>query len=195
MSEFHDRHLIEGAIRPEVWKAFSKLNAVTMKNDLGAQLTLELFTVASLGAGCVHCQSHGAFGLSDMGVDTDRIRDLWSFESSLSFSEAERAALRFSLAAGKSPNEVTPEHHAEIREHYSDAQIADILSVVCVAGWLNRWNDSLATVTDQESVEWAEQNLADIGWSAGKHRGESAEQRQAHPATMWRQGKDPLQRD
>lgn len=195
MTDFHDRHFIELAIRPEVWEAFSKLNSVTMRNDLGPQLTLEVFTVASLGAGCRHCQSHGAFGLSDMGVDADRIRDLWSFESSDSFSEAERAALRFALAAGKVPSDVTPEHHREMREHYSDAQIADILSVICVAGWLNRWNDSLATVTDQESVDWAEQNLADVGWSAGKHTGEKVEQRQAHPATMWRQGKDPLQRD
>lgn len=195
MSRYRDRHLLEQAIRPEVWEAFSKLNSVTMKNDLGPQLTLEVFTVASLGAGCSHCQSHGAFGLSDMGVDTDRIRDLWSFETSGEFSDAERAALRFALAAGKTPGAVTAEHHREMREHYTDARIADVLAIVCVAGWLNRWNDSLATVTDQESVDWAEQNLSDLGWSAGKHTGEAAEQRRAHPATMWRQGKDPLARD
>jgi len=195
MNNYQDRHLIEQSIRPELWEAFSKLNSVTMQNDLGPQLTLEVFTVASLGAGCRHCQSHGAFGLSDMGVDSDRIRDLWSFESSDCFSEKDRAALRFALAAGQAPNGVTPEHHREMRKHYTDAQIADILSIICVAGWLNRWNDSLATVTDQESVDWAEQHLADVGWSVGKHTGDSSEQRQAHPATMWRQGKDPLQRD
>lgn len=195
MSDFDNRHLIELAIRPEVWGALSELNKVTMNNDLGPQMTLEVFTVASLGSGCRHCQSHGAFGLADMGVDTDRIRDLWSFESSDSFSKADRAALRFALAAGKAPSDVTPEHHREMRRHYTDAQIADILSIICVAGWLNRWNDSLATVTDQESVDWAEQHLADVGWSIGKHSGEPSEQRQAHPSTMWRQGKDALQRD
>jgi len=195
MSEYENRHHIELAIRPEVWEAFSKLNKVTMVNELGPRLTLEVFTVASQGAGCRHCQAHGAFGLADMGVESDRIRELWSFETSDSFSPADRAALRFSLAAAKAPNEVTPEHHREMREYYSDRQIADILAIICVAGWLNRWNDSLATVTDQESVDWAESNLTSVGWSIGKHRGDAAEQRQAHPATMWRQGKDPLQRD
>lgn len=195
MSEYENRHHIELAIRPEVWDAFSKLNKVTMDNELGAQLTLEVFTVASQGAGCRHCQAHGAYGLADMGVEADRIRDLWSFESSNYFSPADRAALRFALAAAKAPNEVTPAHHRELREHYSDRQIADILAVICVAGWLNRWNDSLATVTDQESVDWAEDNLKSVGWSIGKHRGDPVEQRRAHPATMWRQGKDPLQRD
>jgi len=195
MSEYENRHHIELAIRPEVWDAFSKLNKVTMINALGPRLTLEVFTVASQGAGCLHCQAHGAFGLADAGIEADRIRELWSFETSDRFSAADRAALRFALAAAKAPNEVTPEHHRALREHYSDRQIADILAIVCVAGWLNRWNDSLATVTDQESVDWAEANLKSVGWSIGKHRGDPAEQRQAHPATMWRQGKDPLQRD
>ncbi len=195
MTEYFDRHLIEGAIRPEVWEAFSQLNKITMVNDLGPQLTLEVFTVASLGAGCRHCQSHGAYGLALMDVNVDRIRDLWSFEHADTFSDADRTALRFTLAAGKTPNEVTPEHHREMREHWTEAQIADILAIVCIAGWLNRWNDSLATVTDQESVDWAKENLSEVGWSAGKHVGDTAEQRQAHPATMWRQGKDALDRD
>ncbi len=195
MTDYTDRHLIEAAIRPDVWEAFSQLNKATFANDLGPQLSLEVFTVASQGAGCLHCQAHGAYGLALMDVDTDRIQELWSFEHSDSFSEADRAALRFALAAAKAPNEVTPRHHREMRKYYSDKEIADILSIVCVAGWLNRWNDSLATVTDQESIDWAKDNLSTVGWSTGKHRGDAAEQRQAHPATMWRQGKDPLQRN
>jgi alkylhydroperoxidase family enzyme len=195
MSDFSDRHLFEGAIRPEVWEAISRLGEVTFANDLGQQLSWEVFTVASQGAACRHCQAHGAYGLALMDVDTDRIRDLWSFEHSDAFSEADRAALHFALAAGKAPNEVTPAHHRELREYWSDAEIADILAIICVAGWYNRWNDSLATVTDQESVDWATENLGSVGWSVGKHTGESAEQRQAHPFTMWQQGKDPLDRE
>jgi alkylhydroperoxidase family enzyme len=133
MNDYRDRHLLELAIRPEVWAAFSELNRATFDNSLGPQLSLEVFTVASQGAGCKHCQAHGAYGLSLSGVETQRIRDLWSFETSDAFSAAERAALQFALAAAKAPNEVTPDHHRELREHFSDAQIADILAVVCVA--------------------------------------------------------------
>ena len=196
MSEFENRHLIEQELRPEVWQAFTQLNVHTMmENSLGFQLTMEVFTVASLGAGCRHCQAHGAFFLDHQGVDTERIQALWSFEQSEFFSESDRAALRFALAAGQAPSAVTADHHREMREHFTDAQIADTLAIVCMAGWLNRWNDALATVTDQESVDWASEHLTSVGWTVGKHTGEVAEQRQAHPLTMMTQGKDPLQRD
>jgi len=49
MTDYYDQHLIEGAIRPEVWEAFSQLNKATLANDLGPQLSLEVFTVASQG--------------------------------------------------------------------------------------------------------------------------------------------------
>jgi alkylhydroperoxidase family enzyme len=196
MTEYHDRHLIEGALRPELLDAFNQLNFLTMAgNGIGFQLTMEVFTVASLAAGCRHCQSHGAYGLSISGVDTARIQALWSFESSELFSDADRAALRFALAAGSTPNGVTADHHREVRTHYTDSEIADILAVICIAGWLNRWNDSLATVTDQESVDWAEEHLAGVGWSPGKHTGATEEQRLAHPLTMISQGRDPFERD
>ncbi len=48
-----------------------------------------------------------------------------------------------------------------------------MLSVISLAGWYNRWNDSIATVTDQESVDWAEQVLHAVGWQLGKHSGEA----------------------
>jgi hypothetical protein len=40
-------------------------------------------------------------------------------------------------------------------------------------------------VTDQESVDWANENLGDLGWSAGKHVGRPEEQREAHPLHKW----------
>jgi len=191
---YQDRHTIELAMRPEIWEAFLELQRATMNSALPSQLITEVFTVASVGSGCRHCQAHGAYGLSLQGADEERIRQLWSFSESPLFTDSERAALRFALDAAKAPSEITPEHHAELRAHYSDQEIADILAVICMAGWLNRWNDALATVTDQESVDWAVAHLQDVGWSLGKHAGTKEEQRTGHPATLRAQGKDPLSR-
>ena len=47
-----------------------------------------------------------------------------------------------------------------------------------------RWNDTIATVTDQESIDFATENLADVGWQRGKHIGDESEQRKAHPLNM-----------
>ena len=111
--------------------------------------------MASIAGGCQHCQAHGAYTLQLMGVDPDRIRDIWSFEQSAEFTQAERAALRLARDGALVPNAVGPGHFSALRRHYSDRQIVEMLAVISLAGWYNRWNNSIATVTDRESVEWA----------------------------------------
>ena len=48
---------------------------------------------------------------------------------------------------------------------------------------MNRYNDSLATVTDQESVDWATTHLGPLGWEIGKHTGHVREQRTGPPGS------------
>jgi len=155
--------------------------AMVSPTNLSQQLRSELFTMASIAAGCQHCQAHGAYSLQLMGVDSDRIRDIWTFEQSTEFSEAEKAALRLARDGALVPNMVEPGHFADLRRHYSDRQIVEMLAVISLAGWYNRWNNSIATVTDRESVEWAEANLKAVGWELGKHAGAAHEQRRKHP--------------
>ena len=185
MSDYNNRQDFEMALWPELQQSFlSLVKLVQTDKEITRQQKMELFTMASLSSGCQHCQSHGAFRLNSMGVDTERIRAIWEYETSDQFSEAERAALDLVRAAAQSPNESTPEHFDRMREHYTEAQIMEILAVNCMAAYLNRWNDTIATVTDQESVDWATENLADVGWHIGKHTGEEAEQRKAHPLNL-----------
>jgi hypothetical protein len=129
----------------------------------------------------MHCQSHGAYSLHLLGVSPDRIRDIWTFEQSGDFTEAEKAALRLARDAALVPPAVEPEHFAALREHYSDREIVELLAVISLAGWYNRWNNAIATVTDQESIDWANQHLTSVGWEQGKHAGDPSEQRRKHP--------------
>ena len=119
-----------------------------------------------------------------MGVETARIKAIWEFQTSELFTDAERAALNIVWAGSQSPNASTPEHFDELRKHYSNEQIIEILAVNCLAGWLNKWNDTVATVTDQESVDFATENLTEVGWTVGDHTGEAHEQRKGHPSTV-----------
>lgn len=184
-AKFTRRNEIEEARAPEVQRAFRALqDAISATSTIPRELRGMVFVVSSLSSGCRHCQSHGAYGLARAGVPVEKIRALWEFETSPLFSEAERAALRFASAAGQAPNAVTPEHHADLRAHYTNAEIAQIMVQLCVGGWLNRWNDSLATVTDAESLNWAMENLASAGWEIGKHVGEPSEQRKGTPEQM-----------
>jgi alkylhydroperoxidase family enzyme len=182
-SKYQDRQNLEILCWPELMQTFQPLVELVMvsSTNLSRQLRAELFTMASIAGGCQHCQSHGGYSLHLMGVNPERIRDIWTFEQSSEFTEAERAALRLARDGALVPNVVAPEHFSVLRQHYSDRQIVEMLAVISLAGWYNRWNNSIATVTDQESIDWAEANLKTVGWGLGKHAGAVHEQRRKHP--------------
>ena len=94
---------------------------------------------------------------------------MWNYQTSPLFSAAERAALDVAVAAGCVPNAVTDEMFMELRKHWSDEQVVEIVGVIAMFGFLNRWNDTFATPLEDEPLEFGEKHLAAHGWDAGKH--------------------------
>jgi alkylhydroperoxidase family enzyme len=94
---------------------------------------------------------------------------VWEYRTSPLYSEAERVALDFALAASAVPNEVTDQSFAELRRHWNDTQVVEIVAVIAMFGFLNRWNDTLATPLEAEPIEVGERYLAPHGWDAAKH--------------------------
>lgn len=125
--------------------------------------------VASSAAGCRYCQAHTAHTAHKNGVEIEKLQKVWEFETSDLFSDKEKAALRFALAAGSTPNQVTPQHHEALNQHFTEAQVVEIVATIAVFGFLNRWNDSMATTLEDEPFDFAKKNLSDH-WEAGKHR-------------------------
>ena len=182
---YQDRQEFEMGHWPELRETWNQMiQLVFPEREVSGELKQLVFTVASLASGCRHCQSHCAYHLHKIGVPDEKIQALWSFETSDLFTDAERAALRLAMAAGVAPNMTEPENFVEMRQHFTNIQIVEILAVIAVGGYLNRWNDTIATVTDQESVDFADQVLRQVGWDPGKHVGASEEQRKAHPITL-----------
>lgn len=182
---FNNRQNFEMESWPELRQKWNEMiQLVFPEREVSGELKQLVFTIASLSSGCRHCQSHGAYHLHKIGVSDEKIQAIWSFEISDLFTDAERAAMRLGMAAGTSPNVTEPENFEEMRQHFSDIQIVEILAVISVGGFLNRWNDTIATVTDQESIDFADQVLRPVGWEPGKHVGAEDEQRKAHPITL-----------
>ena len=75
------------------------------------------------------------------------------------------------VAASTVPNSVTDEMMAEMRKHWSEEQIVEIVGCISMFGFMNRWNDTMATPLEEEPVEVGEKHLAAHGWSVGKHKG------------------------
>jgi hypothetical protein len=63
---------------------------------------------------------------------------------------------------------MTDELFAATQQHWSDAQIVEILGVVAMFGFLNRWNDTMATPLEAAPDAVAAKAVG-AQWSAGKH--------------------------
>ena len=113
--------------------------------------------------------AHNAGGSLQQGVAEDKLAAVWEFRTSPLFSAAERAALEFTIAAGAQPNEVTDEMFDLMKKHWSEGQIVEIVAVISFFGFMNRYNDTMATPLEDEPAHFGETHLAKHGWSAGKH--------------------------
>lgn len=156
---------------PAIAKAVVQLNrAVFDPNglvDVGFKRLIA--HMASFAAGCMYCRAHTAVSATRLGIEDRKMQAIFEFETNPLFSERERVALRFALAAASVPNGVTDESYAALAEQWSETEIVEILGVVCMFGVFNRWNDSMATPLEVEPMTSAATLLAGHDWSAGKH--------------------------
>lgn len=161
--------------RPALARAFTELNRAVMSNEgrVSSELKRLLGHVASRVAGCRYCEAHtiraaARFG-ADEGAAPERLDAVWHFRSSELFTPAERAALEFAIAAASVPGAVSPDIGTELRRHWDDGEIVEITAVVSLFGFLNRWNDAMATELEAPAAADGRRWLAAQGWSAGKH--------------------------
>lgn len=160
------------AHRPEVARAFTALNiaVMTCHGAVSPELKRLLGYVTSFVSGCRYCQAHTILGAERFGAAPERLDSVWDFEASPHFTEAEKAALAFAHAAAEVPNGVTPEIADRLKAHWSDGDIVEIMGVIALFGYLNRWNDSMGSALEDLPVSAAEAHLGPTGWSVGKHR-------------------------
>jgi len=154
------------AKRPELLKAFSGLVATIFASDGIDQASRQLIALAvSLSAGCKYCQAHTSHGAERAGVTDDKISAILNYKQSDHFSDKEKALLDLAYASGRTPNESNKEHFTDLKKYYSEEQITDIVSVISIFGFLNRWNDTLGTALEDVPKDYVEQNLRPLGWS------------------------------
>lgn len=159
------------AYRPKIAHAFTALAQAINGPDttLDRQLRSMIAQVASRTAGCGYCMAHTAHSGLKAGIAEEKERALWEYETSPLFTEAERAALRVAQLAAMVPNAVSDRDFAALKTHFRDEQIVDIVAVIALYGFLNRWNDTMATELESSPLETGRRLLAERGWAAGKH--------------------------
>ena len=168
---FVPNSLLTMARRPGLAKGLIALSrgVYDPKGEVDLGLKRLIGHVASMAAGCLYCRAHTATSALRHGVAADKLAAVAEYRTDPLFSEAERAALDFALAAASVPNDVTDAGFARLRAFWSEGQVVEILGVIALFGFFNRWNDSLATTLEAEPHEIARQVLGRTGWQPGKH--------------------------
>ena len=158
--------------KPKVFRAYRDLHTAVMMEDGEVPRALKFMVAHAVSAACgdPYCAAHNAENAAHIaGVSVEKIEALHQFQSSPLFTAGERAALELARAAGVCPPRVTDAHFAELRRHFSEDAITEIVAVISLLGWLNRWNITLATPIEDEALAFAREHLEASGWSAGIH--------------------------
>jgi uncharacterized peroxidase-related enzyme len=157
--------------RPALLQAFMPLAAYVFSDNCSIEpgLTQMAAYMASYGAGCRYCQAHTSHGAEKAGLSAEKIANLWQFEASDLFDAREKALCDFAMAAGQTPNAVTADHHSRLRQFFSEGEVVDLVAIISLFGFLNRWNDTMATPLETGPAEFASAHLNQSGWKLGKH--------------------------
>jgi uncharacterized peroxidase-related enzyme len=160
------------ARRPKVARAFTELNiaVMTCEGAVTPEFKRLIGYVTSYVSGCRYCQAHTILGSERFGSTEERLNDVWNYAKSPHFSAPEKAALAFAHAAAQVPNAVTAEIGDELRRHWADDDIVEIMAVIALFGFLNRWNDSMGSALEDLPIEAGARYLGNTDWDIGKHQ-------------------------
>ncbi len=158
--------------RPRIAMAFIEMNMAVMENKgrVSSSLKRLIGYISSLAAGCRYCQAHTIRAAERYDASGEQMENIWDYATHPAFSKEERSALALAHAASVIPNAVDDYIAEEVRKYWDEGEIVEIMGVVALFGYLNRWNDSMGTAIEEGAVESGQQLLAKDNWDTGKHR-------------------------
>jgi alkylhydroperoxidase family enzyme len=158
--------------KPKLVKAFVAMQGAIWDPESKVDRGLKRLVahVASRVAQDEYSMAHTASGALHFGIDAEKLRAIWDFRESPEFNDAEKAAFELAEAAGAVPNRVTDGLFAKLRRYWTEEQIVELLATIAMAGFLARWNTTMATPLEADPMKVGEIHLAPRGWTAAAHR-------------------------
>ena len=156
-------------MRPPIAYAFINLNKAVMENkgNVTSKIKRLIGYLTSTVTGCNYCRAHTIRAAERYGSNLDQLNEIWNFRKSKRFNEKEKAAFEFAIAASSIPNKVDEQISSELKKYWDDGEIVEILGVISLFGFLNRWNDSMGTPIEDGALESGKAYIKD--WHPDKH--------------------------
>lgn len=167
---FVPNSMLTMAHRPAMLQAFATLaGTINAPGEVDIELKRMIAEISSKAAGCQYCIAHTSHQAHRAGIAEEKLAEVWNFERSPLFSDAERAALMVAMKASQTPSMVEDGDIAALKEHFDDGQIVEIVGVISLFGFLNRWNATLATTLEDHPKTFASDSLSEDVWNIGAH--------------------------
>jgi len=125
-------------LAPKSFQAMLNLSATAHDGALGARLVDLVFLRVSQINGCAYCIDMHWRDLMKQGMDPRHANAVAGWREAPFFSARERAALHWAELITAIPHsDASDEEFARLRQHFSDAEIAELGFAIAV---INAWN-------------------------------------------------------
>ena len=83
--------------------------------------------------------------------------------------ESIKIALKFTHLSSINPIQEDDQLKKLLLDEWSENDVIEIIGVIALFGFLNRWNDIMGTKLEDGAIEHSRNYLSDFGWEIGKH--------------------------
>ncbi|MEL6245875.1 MAG: hypothetical protein AAFQ85_11050, partial [Pseudomonadota bacterium] len=181
--QYYDRHKIDVSNLRDFYESLMTADAMIHRpalfdSETKWKLTLRQMILAGSG----HHTARSAYQLSLMGVPLEEIHAIFNPEYVENLEDPRlKAAFTYIDGMGRYPITASADLHALLRTHYPDRAIAELMQVGAINNASATHDAVLPIVTDQETVDWATENLTVVGWEVGHNAPTSPEEQRANP--------------
>ncbi len=77
------------------------------------------------------------------GYSDEQLQDLANFEQRADFTEKEKVALRLAERVTRDAHTVDDQLWTEVRRHFDEGEVVELLSAIGLFNYFNRFNDAL----------------------------------------------------
>jgi uncharacterized peroxidase-related enzyme len=132
------------AHRPEIFATMQDHFAAVLNTGTVSTRLKELIIVRTSQVNeTPYCLASHTILARSLGWSDDQLSHLADWHTRDDFTAAEKAALRLAETVTRNANAVTDEQFAELRAHYSEGEIVELLCAIGLFNYFNRFNNAL----------------------------------------------------
>ena len=133
------------AHRPEILQTMiAHMEAVLNTGTLPTSLKELVIVRTSQMNSCEYCLASHSLLAKKLGYSDAQIATLSAFEGSESFTPREKAALRLAERLTRNERALTEEELAELKAHFTEGEIVELMAASGLFNYFNRFNNLLA---------------------------------------------------